>query len=74
MFNRFNSYNLIIFDIHEKLKRFIHIITAYVMMNDEKLSFNIFIERNDDDRFIIIVKDVTSKKKRLQLKSIFIVH
>lgn len=74
MFNRSDSYKLIAFDIHEKSERFIRMIAAYVMMSDEELSLNTFIERDDDDRFITVVKDATGKEKRLQLKPVPIAH
>ena len=65
MFNRFNSYSSTAFDIYKKLKRFIRTIAAYVMINDKESSLNTFIERDNNDWFIIVVKYATNKKKRL---------
>ena len=73
MFDRSDSYSLIAFDIHKKSKRFIRMIAAYVMMNDEELNLDTFIERYNDDQFIMILKDATSEERRLQLNSIIIV-
>ena len=48
VFDRSGLYSLIVFDIYEEPKRFICIIVVYVMMSDEELGFNIFIERDDE--------------------------
>lgn len=74
VFDRSDSYSSTAFDIHEKSECFIRTIAAYVMISDEELSLDTFIERDDDNRFIIVVKDATSKKRRLQLKPILIAH
>lgn len=49
MFDRSSPYSSTAFDINEKLKRFVRIIATYVMMSDEELSLDTFIERDNDD-------------------------
>jgi len=74
VFDRSGPYSSTAFDIHEEPERFIRMIAAYVMMSDEELGLDTFIERDDDDRFIIVVEDATGKERRLQLEPVPIAH
>jgi len=74
MFDYSDFYSLTVFDIYKKSERFICTIAAYAIISDKKLNFDTFIERDNSDQFIIVVKNATNKKRRLQLKSIFIVY
>ena len=67
VFDRSGPYSSTAFNIHEEPERFIRIIAAYVMMSDEELGLNNFIEEHDGDRFITVVEDATGKERRLQL-------
>jgi Fungal protein kinase len=72
---RSGPYSSSVFNIHEEPECFIRTIAAYVMMSDEELSFNTFIERDDgDDQFITVIEDVTGKERRLQLEPVSITH
>lgn len=73
VFNRFNLYNLKEFNIYEKLKKFIEVIVKYVIMNDEELRLDTFIELNDIDRFITISKNAIEKKNKMQLNEMLFV-
>ncbi|KAI4106232.1 MAG: hypothetical protein L6R37_002319 [Teloschistes peruensis] len=68
VFDRSGPYSSSAFDIHEEPERFIRTIASYVMMSDEELGLDTFIERDDGDQFITIMEDATGKERRLQLK------
>ncbi|KAL8788263.1 MAG: hypothetical protein Q9213_001783 [Squamulea squamosa] len=68
VFDRSGPYSSTAFDIHEEPERFIRTITAYVMMSDEELGLDTFIQRDDGDQFITVVEDVTGEERRLQLE------
>ncbi|KAL8747174.1 MAG: hypothetical protein Q9190_000914 [Brigantiaea leucoxantha] len=74
VFDRSGPYSSTAFDIHEEPERFILMIAAYVMMNDEDLGLDTFIERNGADRFITVAEDATGKKTKLQLNLTPIAH
>ncbi|KAL9130813.1 MAG: hypothetical protein Q9175_006929 [Cornicularia normoerica] len=74
VFDRSGPYGSTAFDIHEQPERFIRTIAAYVMMSDEELGLDTFIERDDGDQFITVVEDATGKERRLQLESIPIAY
>jgi len=74
VFDRSGSYSSTVFDIHEEPELFIRTIAAYVMMSDEELGLDTFIERDDGDQFITIVEDATGKERRLQLESVPIAY
>jgi len=74
VFDRSGPYSSTVFEIHEELERFIRTIIAYVMMSDEELGLDTFIERDNGDRFIIVVEDATGKGRRLQLELIPIAY
>ncbi|KAL8897148.1 MAG: hypothetical protein Q9207_007359 [Kuettlingeria erythrocarpa] len=67
VFDRSGPYSSTAFDIHKEPERFIRTIAGYVMMSDEELGLDTFIEQDDGDRFITVVEDATGKQKRLQL-------
>ncbi|KAL2042020.1 hypothetical protein N7G274_005208 [Stereocaulon virgatum] len=69
VFDRSGPYSSTAFNIHDEPERFIRMIAAYVMMSDEELGLDTFIERKDGDQFITVVEDATGKKRRLQLDS-----
>ncbi len=74
VFDRSGPYSSTAFDIHEEPERFIRTIAAYVMMSDEELGLDTFIERDDGDRFITVMEDATGKERRLQLEPVPIAH
>ncbi len=74
VFDRSGPYSSTAFDIHEEPERFIRTIAAYVMMSDEELGLDTFIERDDGDQFITIMEDATGKERRLQLESVPIAY
>ena len=74
MFDRSGPYSSTVFDIHKEPERFIHTITAYMMINDKKLGLDTFIKQDNRDWFITIVEDATGKKKRLQLELVPITY
>ena len=74
VFDRSGPYSSTAFDIHEEPERFIRMIAAYVMMSDEELGLDTFIERDDGDRFITVMEDATGKERRLQLEPVPIAH
>lgn len=74
VFDCSGPYSSTAFDINEEPERFVHMIAAYVMMSDEELGLDTFIEWDNGNWFITIMKDATDKKRRLQLKSIPIAH
>ncbi len=74
IFDRFDSYSSELFNIHKKSEKFIKAIAEYMMMNDKELDLNTFIEQRMSIRSITIFEDVTEEKKRLRLKSDFIVY
>ncbi|KAL2043513.1 hypothetical protein N7G274_003820 [Stereocaulon virgatum] len=69
VFDRSGPYSSTAFNIHDEPERFIRMIAAYVMMSDEELGLDTFIERKDGDQFITVVEDATGKERRLQLDS-----
>lgn len=68
VFDHSSPYSSNKFNIHEEPEQFIQAITEYTMMSDEELGLNTFIERNEEDLFITIMKDVNEKKKKIQLE------
>lgn len=74
VFDRSGLYSSTAFDIHKEPERFICIIAAYVMMSDEELGLDTFIQRDDGDQFITVVEDMTGKERRLQLEPVPIAH
>ena len=67
VFDRSGPYSSTVFNIHEEPERFIRTIAGYVMMSDEELGLDTFIEQDDGDQFITVVEDATGKERRLQL-------
>ncbi|KAL8663744.1 MAG: hypothetical protein Q9168_008038, partial [Polycauliona sp. 1 TL-2023] len=67
VFDRSGPYSSTTFDIHEEPERFIRTIAGYVMMSDEELGLDTFIEQDSGDQFITVVEDATGKERRLQL-------
>lgn len=59
VFERSGPYSSTAFDIHKEAERFIPTIAGYVMMSDEELGLDSFIEQDDGDRFITVVEDAT---------------
>jgi len=74
VFDRSGPYSSTAFDINEEPERFVRMIAAYVMMSDEELGLDTFIERDNGDWFIIVMEDATGKERRLQLESVPIAH
>ncbi|KAI4203343.1 MAG: hypothetical protein LQ346_001814 [Caloplaca aetnensis] len=68
VFDRSGPYSSTAFDIHEEPECFIRTIAAYVMMSDDELGLDTFIQRDDGDQFITVVEDATGKERRLQLE------
>ena len=69
VFDRSGPYSSGEFDIHKEPEQFIRAIAGYVMMSDEELGLDTFVERDGEDRFITITEDDTKKERRLQLES-----
>lgn len=74
VFDRSGPYSSGEFDIHKEPELFLRTIAAYVMMSDEELGLDTFVERDDGDKFISIVEDATGKERRLQLELVPIAH
>ncbi|KAL8673853.1 MAG: hypothetical protein Q9168_001718 [Polycauliona sp. 1 TL-2023] len=68
VFDRSGPYSSTAFDIHKEPERFIRTIAGYVMMSDEELGLDTFIQRDDGNQFITVVEDATGKERRLQLE------
>ncbi|KAL8847182.1 MAG: hypothetical protein Q9221_007767 [Calogaya cf. arnoldii] len=68
VFDRSGPYSSTAFDIHGEPECFIRTIAAYVMMSDDELGLDTFIQRDDGDQFITVVEDATGKERRLQLE------
>ncbi|KAI9781456.1 MAG: hypothetical protein M1816_002377 [Peltula sp. TS41687] len=68
VFDRSGAYSSDEFDIHEQPERFIRTIAGYLMMKDEELGLDTFVEQDGGTRFINIAEDASSSKTRLQLK------
>ena len=69
VFDRSGPYSSTAFDIHKEPERFIRTIAAYVVMSDEELGLDTFIERYNANCFITVVEDATGQKRKLQLDS-----
>ena len=67
VFDRFGPYSSREFDIHEESKKFIRAIARYIMMDDEELGLNTYIELDDTGPFITIRRDATRKENKMQL-------
>ncbi|KAL9098173.1 MAG: hypothetical protein Q9163_006116 [Psora crenata] len=67
VFDRSGPYSSTAFDIHKEPERFIRTVAGYVMMSDEELGHDTFIEQDNGDRFITVVEDATGKETKLQL-------
>ena len=65
VFDRSGPYSSTAFDIHKEPECFICTIAAYIMMSDEELGLDTFIEQDDGDRFITVVEDAMGKERRL---------
>ncbi|KAL9121789.1 MAG: hypothetical protein Q9187_001654 [Circinaria calcarea] len=68
VFDRSGPYSSGKFDIHKEPEKFIRAIAGYVMMNNEELGLDTFIERNEGNRFISIPEDVSGKDKGIHLE------
>jgi hypothetical protein len=55
------------FNIHEQPKRFIQAIASYLMMSDNELGIDTFIERHGKEQFITVVESGSGAERRLQL-------
>ena len=74
VFDCSDLYSSTIFDIYKEPECFIYTITVYMMMINKELGLNNFIQRDNGNQFIIVVEDMISKEKRLQLKPVPIAH
>ena len=68
--DRSGPYSSSAFNIHEEPERFICIVAAYMMMNDEEMGLDTFVKQDDGDHFINIVEDVMGKERRLYLEPV----
>ncbi|KAK3177211.1 hypothetical protein OEA41_008540 [Lepraria neglecta] len=74
VFDRSGPYSSGEFDIYKEPEQFIRAIAGYTMMSDEELGLDTFVERDGEDRFIIITEDMTRKERRLQLEPALIAY
>ena len=65
VFDRSGFYSLSEFNIYEELEQFIRAIAGYAIINDEKLSLNTFVERDEENLFITITKNANGKEKKI---------
>ncbi|KAI9782551.1 MAG: hypothetical protein M1816_001848 [Peltula sp. TS41687] len=68
VFDRSGPYSSGKFDIHKEPEKFVRAIAGYVMMNNEELGLDTFIERDEGNRFVSVPEDVSGKEKRIQLE------
>jgi hypothetical protein len=73
VFDRSGCYSPGPFNIHEHPERFIRVLSGYIMMNDDELGLDTFIQREGDSNFIEIEGD-GCKMQRLQLHSVPLTH
>ncbi|UKZ59238.1 uncharacterized protein TrAtP1_000556 [Trichoderma atroviride] len=73
VFDRSGCYSPGPFDIHEHPERFIRVLSGYIMMNEDELGFDTFMQREGDSNFIKIEGDGCQPQK-LQLHSVPLAH
>ncbi|KAI0400036.1 serine/threonine-protein kinase Sgk2 [Xylaria palmicola] len=65
VFDRSGPYSGATFDIHEKPEKFIQVMCGYLMMSDEELGLDTFIEERDNGLFVAVpVEGRGTKRKR----------
>ncbi|KAF2454800.1 FunK1 protein kinase [Lineolata rhizophorae] len=70
IFDRSGPYGPKRFDIHDEPERFIQVITGYLMMNDEELGLDTFVQEDPAGRFITLERgDESHIKLRLELSA-----
>ena len=69
IFDRSGAYGATPFDIHDEPERFVRVMSAYVLMNDEELGLDTFIERADGKQFVTVTEEGQRKRRRLQLEA-----
>lgn len=67
VFNRSGDYSADVFDMDQEPERFIRALAGYVLISDEELGMDTFIER-EGQRWFVTVTDVTGKEQRLELE------
>ncbi|KAL1956480.1 hypothetical protein VTO42DRAFT_7278 [Malbranchea cinnamomea] len=67
VFDRSGCYSPGPFDIHDVPERFIQVITGYLMMNEDELGLDTFMERDGNSRFITIEQE-GAEVNRVQLR------
>lgn len=68
VFDRSGCYSPSPFNIHKEPLRFVQVLTAYTMMNDEELGLNTFAEQLDNGIFINVEEALSGNKLKLQLQ------
>jgi hypothetical protein len=66
MFDQSDIYSCERFNIHKKLQCFVRIIANYVLMTESKLKLNMFVNHNDNQKYVISCED------KIYLKNAFI--
>ncbi|KAI4153240.1 MAG: hypothetical protein L6R39_001622 [Caloplaca ligustica] len=74
VFDRSGPYSAATFDIHEEPERFVQVLCGYVMMSDEELGLDTFLEKNDGKLFVTLPADCRGKKRKLELAPDPIAH
>lgn len=73
VFDRSGCYSPGPFDIHEHPERFIRVLSGYVMMSEDELGFDTFMQQEGDSNFIKFEID-GCKTQRLQLDPVPLAH
>lgn len=69
VFDRSGAYSAEIFKIHKEPEKFIRTIAGYVLISDEELGLDTFIEREGSRQFVSLKNDATGEKQRIDLKA-----
>lgn len=67
VFDRAGCYSPGPFNIHEHPKRFIRVLTGYIMMSEDELGIDTFIRRDGDSHLIHLEDEEGSRTEKLQL-------
>ncbi|TFB06013.1 hypothetical protein CCMA1212_001427 [Trichoderma ghanense] len=73
VFDRSGCYSPGAFNIHQHPERFVRVIAGYIMMSQEDLGLDTFVQQEEDSRFIRIVGP-GGKRSRLHLSPALLAH
>ena len=68
IFDRSGAYGTEAFDVSTDPERFVRAIAGYVLMSDEELGLNTFVEREEQKRYVTVTDNATCKRLRLELE------